>query len=243
MKISHELLAADFLNKRHRRLPRLLVSTCILVVAMAGVTGLACFGSKPSPPTDDEVNLVAFYHATGGGNWNDKGNWLSNAPIGQWHGVTTDSDGRVVELSLLINNLLGEIPPELGSLAKLERLNLCGNEIGEEIPPELGDLANLKYLDLAYNNLSGQIPPELGSLVNLEYLDLQNNQLSGNIPVELGSLVSLRGVERYGAMCPTERKGFLPNFESIFGGKPVGLNLSRNRLQGEYRRVWATWLI
>ena len=179
------------------------------------------------------MNLAALYHATSGGNWDDKGNWLSNAPIGKWHGVTTDSDGRVVELSLITNNLLGEIPPELGSLAKLERLNLCGNEIGEEIPPELGNLVHLKHLNLAYNNLSGQIPPELGRLANLEYLDVQNNQISGDIPMELGSLVGLRGVERSGTVCPSERKGFLPDFRGIWGTAPVGLNLSRNQLQGE----------
>ena len=46
----------------------------------------------------DRDALVALYNATGGDNWNDDTNWLSSAPIGEWYGVTTDSDGRVTSL-------------------------------------------------------------------------------------------------------------------------------------------------
>ena len=42
-------------------------------------------------------------------------NWLSDAPLGEWHGVITDDDGRVTELNLEPNGLSGEIPPELGA--------------------------------------------------------------------------------------------------------------------------------
>ena len=44
----------------------------------------------------------------------NKDDWLSNAPMGEWKGVTTDSDGRVTELDLGFNRLSGEIPSELG---------------------------------------------------------------------------------------------------------------------------------
>ena len=37
----------------------------------------------------DREALVAFYHATGGPNWDDRTNWLSAAPLSDWHGVTT----------------------------------------------------------------------------------------------------------------------------------------------------------
>ena len=47
----------------------------------------------------DRAALVALYNATGGANWGNNGNWLSNAPMGEWHRVTTDSDGRVTDLS------------------------------------------------------------------------------------------------------------------------------------------------
>ena len=51
-------------------------------------------------PQGDREALVALYNATGGPNWRNNHNWLSNAPLGQWYGVTTDSSGRVTELDL-----------------------------------------------------------------------------------------------------------------------------------------------
>ena len=142
----------------------------------------------------DRAALVALYNATGGRNWRTNGNWLSNAPMGEWHGVTTDSDGRVTELSLAINQLTGEIPAELGNLTKLELLWLAINQLTGEIPAELGDLTNLRRLHLSINQLTGEIPAELGYLANLKVLDLYNNQLTGEIPAELGSLTNLKGL-------------------------------------------------
>ena len=64
----------------------------------------------------DRAALVALYNATDGANWRNNGNWLSNAPMGEWHGVTTNSDGRGTHLDLPYNQLTGGIPAELGSL-------------------------------------------------------------------------------------------------------------------------------
>ena len=70
--------------------------------------------------------LVALYHATDGPNWKDNTNWLSNAPLDEWQGVSADSTGRVVGLNLTENRLTGQIPEELGDLANLESLGLEG---------------------------------------------------------------------------------------------------------------------
>ena len=35
----------------------------------------------------DRAALVALYRDTDGANWTDNINWLSDAPIGEWHGV------------------------------------------------------------------------------------------------------------------------------------------------------------
>ena len=59
-----------------------------------------------SVETDREA-LVVLYNATDGENWDKSANWLSDAPLGEWKGVTTDFDGRVTELSLLDNDLSG----------------------------------------------------------------------------------------------------------------------------------------
>ena len=116
--------------------------------------------------------LVALYNATGGENWKKSDNWLSDAPLDEWHNVGTDDDGRVMVLYLPINNLSGEIPAELGSLSNLEQLTLDHNELSGEIPPELGSLSNLTHLSLSGNELSGCVPSSLEDQLNLNYSDL-----------------------------------------------------------------------
>ena len=148
-------------------------------------------GTIGGAPPETMAALVALYNATGGANWRNNGNWLSNAPMGEWHGVTTDSDGRVTDLSLYDNQLTGEIPAELGDLPSLEVLSLYDNQLTGEIPAELGGLSNLTELYLDRNQLTGEIPAELGSLTNLRWLYLNNNQLTGEIPAELGNLTNL----------------------------------------------------
>jgi len=97
-------------------------------------------------------------------------------------------------LDLGWNQLTGEIPPEIGNLTNLTTLNLQGNELSGEIPPEIGSLTNLTHLRLIYNQLIGEIPSEIGNLVNLEILGLNHNQLSGEIPPEIGNLTNLIAV-------------------------------------------------
>ena len=141
--------------------------------------------ASPTPtgsPDSDRAALVALYYAMDGPNWRNERNWLSATPISQWRGVYTDPNGRVTDLDLSNNQLSGEIPPELGSLANLTVLALPYNQLSGPIPPELGNLANLTTLSLGENQLSGEIPPELGSLANLTRLGLSGNHLSGCIP-------------------------------------------------------------
>ena len=152
----------------------------------------------PQAVSPDRATLVALYNATGGANWTNNTNWLTNAPIGQWHGVTTDANGRVTKLYLQENVLSGQIPTELGSLSNLENLVLWGNELTGTIPTKLGSLANLELLSVSDNQLTGTIPTELGSLVKLKGLRLSENQLTGQIPTELGSLSNLENLVLWG---------------------------------------------
>ena len=61
----------------------------------------------------DREALIAFYHATGGPDWEEQTNWLSDEPLHDWHGVTTDADARVTRLVLVFNGLRGRLPPVL----------------------------------------------------------------------------------------------------------------------------------
>ena len=111
--------------------------------------------------TDREI-LVAFYNSTGGANWTNNMNWLSDKPLREWQGVTTGEDGRVRGLSFRDNNLTGSIPSELGGLSLLlVELLLNNNRLSGSIPPELGGLSNLKVLNLMNNRSSGCIPATL----------------------------------------------------------------------------------
>ena len=167
----------------------------------------------------DRVALVALYNATGGPNWKTRTYWLSDRPIGEWHGVTTDAEGRVVDLALYSNQLRGSIPSELGNLTNLTRLHLYNNQLSGPIPPELGQLTNLTVLlDLGGNQLSGLIPAELRNLTKLRNLRLSNNRLTGPIPAWIGSLSSLKslslGGNSWSGRIPSSL-GNLPNLESL----------------------------
>ena len=113
------------------------------------------FAQLPSP---DRADLVALYNATGGANWTNNDGWLTNTPIGQWHGVTTDGNGRVTSLDLNDNQLSGTIPTQLGNLANLEELLLTRNQLTGTIPAELASLTGLDILALGGNQLTGTIP-------------------------------------------------------------------------------------
>ena len=211
--------------------------------------GLPFCDAMGSP--EDRDALVALYNTTDGASWTNNTNWLSEQPLDTWHGVTTDGM-RVTELHLQDNELSGTIPPELGSLTNLERLDLGVNQLTGPIPVELGSLTKLEELGLWGNQLTGQIPSELGSLSKLRELWLDVNQLNGPIPASLGRLSNLEGLNlsrnRLTGQIPTEL-GSLTNLGSLqfndnrltgqipseLGGLSnlEGLNLSRNRLTGE----------
>ena len=157
-------------------------------------TPVATYTPTPTSISPDRAVLVALYEATDGPNWKNNENWLSDRPIGEWRGVTTDRSGRVTRLALAENLLSGELPAELGSLAKLESLYLWSNRLMGEIPSELGGLANLRGLAIQDNQLSGEIPAELGNLSNLRSLHLWGNELSGQIPSELGGIPNLESL-------------------------------------------------
>ena len=91
--------------------------------------------------------LVALAHATGPvSRWPSYGGWLSGAPHCGWHGVACDAAGRVTELSLDLNQLVGMLPAALGDLARLRTLSLRHNGLRGGVPAELGRLRRLRRL-------------------------------------------------------------------------------------------------
>ena len=139
----------------------------------------------------DRAALSALYDVTVGDDWWRNKDWLSDRPLGEWYGVTTDADGRVTALELSDNRLVGAVPDVLGSLTRLESLDLSRNALTGSIPAALGELADLSRLHLGLNRLTGAIPSELGNLSNLESLSLNWNEFRTPIPPELGNLTRL----------------------------------------------------
>ena len=172
----------------------------------------------------DRAALVALYNAMEGGSWTTRTNWLSGRPLDEWHGVTTDSGGRVTALNLSSNSLYGALPAALGDLTNLESLRLSDNPLTGPIPAALGDLTNLRALNLGSEGrgrLTGPIPAALGDLTNLESLVLSSNELTGPIPAWLGDLSNLVELNLWSneltGPIPAEL-GDLSNLESLWLG-------------------------
>ncbi len=203
--------------------------------------------------------LGMLYRATNGPDWTQNTNWLTDAPVEEWHGVTVGLFGLILnlnnnnlggsipmdvgqlrvleELNLGSNRISGEIPATIGKLEYLGKLNLSDNRISGEIPATLGQMSKLVVMDLGSNDLSGEIPPELGRLAQLEHLFLDNNQLTGVPPSELGNLANLRGL-------------FLQDNESLSGPLPDSftnlelqtLNLGATELCVPASPEFQTWI-
>jgi len=129
--------------------------------------------------------LEDLYTSTNGDQWNNS--WDINQPVSEWEGVTIKND-KVVSLSLLFNNLEGELPSSIDQLIHLEVLELSFNKIEGQLPTELGNLPKLKVLAFNGNNLTGNIPSSFGNLSSLSQLHLSSNQLTGKIPESIANL-------------------------------------------------------
>ena len=86
--------------------------------------------------------LEEFYNATGGADWSDNDNWLSDKPLDEWFGLNDGLTGLgyVQTMDLFYNNLKGTLPE---SFAKL--------------------MDNAIYLDISQNYLYGEIPGSVKS--------------------------------------------------------------------------------
>lgn len=181
----------------------------------------------------DFAALKALYESTNGSNWTNNTGWkeaiedgIDCDPCNGWEGITCEN-GRVRDINLFNNNIVGPIPNEIGNLSSLQNFVLNTNEINGEIPSSIGNLGNLTQIGLWRNSISGSIPAEIGNLVNLRILLLGSNDLTGNIPATIGNLESAVVLDF--------------SFNNIEGQIPEGLDrlnnlkgliLSNNRLEG-----------
>ena len=85
----------------------------------------------------------------------------------------------------------GTLPPEIGSLSNLIKLDLGESSISGTIPMELSQLTSLTYLNLGTCKLGGPIPDIFYNLKNLSELYLDHNSFTGNVPPSVCALTEL----------------------------------------------------
>ncbi|CAA3003546.1 Hypothetical predicted protein [Olea europaea subsp. europaea] len=97
--------------------------------------------------------------------------------------------------------LTGNISVSLLEIQHLKYLDLNSNDFNlSKIPQFIGSLSRLQYLDLAYSHFSGEIPHHLGNLSELYYLHL-GSYVDGSLTSTnldwLSRLHSLRNLSMY----------------------------------------------
>ncbi|GAY53479.1 hypothetical protein CUMW_149470, partial [Citrus unshiu] len=78
-------------------------------------------------------------------------------------------------LDLSCNKLIGDIPPQIGNLTRIQTLNLSHNNLTGSIPSTFSNLKHIESLDLSYNKLNGKIPHQLVELKTLETILFQQD--------------------------------------------------------------------
>ena len=175
---------------------------------------------------DDSLALVAIYNNTGGDDWTDNNNWLSDSSVATWKGITVVGD-RVTQIDLWNNNLSGSLPVEIGNLSAMIILKMGNNPLSGALPAEIGNCAKLYAIQIFNTNLNGSLPTEMGQLSNLNTIQLYNNELEGSIPVELCDLTNLQTIRLYS----NNLTGSIPTEIGNLTGL-ANLDLERNELSG-----------
>ena len=131
---------------------------------------------------DDYDAIVALYHSTGGAKWANSTGWLKGNPCSSpyWYGIYC-LQGRVLQINLVYNQLIGSLPSSLERLSALQVIRLYSNQLTGEIPPGLFNIKSLQVLDVDTNQLTGTLPSEV-NLDNLTELVLYGNSIEGKFP-------------------------------------------------------------
>ncbi|XP_049375740.1 LRR receptor-like serine/threonine-protein kinase RGI3 [Solanum verrucosum] len=116
---------------------------------------------------------------------------LDKSPC-NWFGISCNSNGHVVSISLKSVDLQGPLPSNFQPLKFLNTLVLSSVNLSGPIPKEFGDYLELKFIDISDNSITGVIPQELCKLIKLQTLSLSSNFLEGDIPSDIGNLSDLK---------------------------------------------------
>eukprot|EP00051_Salpingoeca_urceolata_P027912 m.483934 g.483934 ORF g.483934 m.483934 type:complete len:606 (-) comp23122_c0_seq1:39-1856(-) len=135
----------------------------------------------------DHLGLRALYLASGGPKWTRNACWLNDTvPICQWDQVLCNDAGRVAELRLSMNNLVGTIPDEVGLLSELAFVQLVLNP--QLVGPVPAAMVNTSIAEFyAWETGLTALPDNVGSWSTLRSLDVSDCKLQ-SLPASLTSL-------------------------------------------------------
>lgn len=173
----------------------------LTIVCLCVVIALISCSSLARELTDREI-LIKIYKAMNGPEWqgDESNNWLSDKPIGEWEGVKTNEEGRVIALRIAGDNVRGLFPSEMVGLSELEQLFISARDcdVPDVIPAEIGELIKLNSLSITVHTRKPDKPvlPDISSLVNLEKLYLKG--FGGAIPENITQLSKLKIVGVHG---------------------------------------------
>ena len=181
---------------------------------------------KPTTTNPNDVKaMIALYNSTNGKTWINNTGWMEGDPCNDmWQGLYC-LNGRVLQITLVYNNLTGFLPVELAEADMLQVIRFYSNRLTGSIPSQLLMMKNLQLLDLDSNQLTGSISSSI-SMPKLTQLFLFANQLSGPFP-SLSEMPQLQTLEISSNMF----KGEFPNLSACT--KLQTLIASRNNFTGD----------
>jgi Leucine-rich repeat (LRR) protein len=116
----------------------------------------------------------------------------------QYNKFTGELPGSVANLSTHLqvlytgfNQIRGRIPPDIGKLVGLQKLQLSQNHFIGDLPRTIGLLKMLRALGVDGNMLSGTIPTSVGNLTQLQMIMFDDNNFQGSLPVSIRNLQQL----------------------------------------------------
>jgi hypothetical protein len=131
--------------------------------------------------------------------WTTRDMWLNGNEC-SWTRITCESIDLggtvgmqvVTEVDLIVNNVKGTIPADLGLLTALTYFNVGGNELTGTLPVSIGQWTALYYFSVSGNALTGTLPASIGQWTALTDFSVGVNALTGTLPASIGQWTALK---------------------------------------------------